>query len=96
MSHQSDTPSAKDTSIIPEGSYCYSLTGARKTTTVDGKDVSYPERVICPYWSSRTDKDREESGFCLFMESGDADAPGISLLWDHVKECRVNEGDDNQ
>ena len=72
----------KDESIIPEGLYCY--TGHGKTF------------ICCPYWSKRIDKPEQENGYCSFLEHGDwmyGDGSGISLLWDQVKECGVNEGD---
>lgn len=79
----------KDTSVIPKGIYCYGVQ--------DGK------RVRCPYWSLRDDQPEQHNGYCSFLERGDwevkipPDFPPhfptscLSLLWDAVKECGINE-----
>jgi hypothetical protein len=31
------------------------------------------------------------NGYCHFMESGDFESEGLSLLWDMCKECGIND-----
>ena len=71
----------KPTDIIPEGMYCYS----RDT------DGSF---IRCPYWELRGDQEEQNNGYCHFLEEGDWDVEGLSLLWDSCKECGENWGDD--
>lgn len=67
----------KDTSVIPEGIYCY--------THVKGKFVA------CPYWSLRKDKPKQENGYCAYLGKGDWESDDFGLLWDQCKECNINE-----
>lgn len=88
----------KDTSVIPQGPYCY--------TYVDGKFSP------CPYWSKVMNAPEQYDGYCSFLEKGDLDLARegeyrnmktgeivkgsdlpfpVSLLWDQVKECRIND-----
>lgn len=73
----------KDSSVIPDGPYCYRLIGENNSSKT-------PRSSICPYWSYREDKPRQENGFCAYLESGDWEREGVSLLWDQVKECGIN------
>lgn len=50
----------------------------------------YDEHGICPYWSKRNDKPAQENGYCSFLGRGDWEAKHLSLLWDQVKECNLN------
>ena len=66
----------KDISKIPEGHYCHFET----------------KNEPCPYWEKRDDKLPQENGYCKFMEYGDwEDQEHMTLLWDMVKECGLNE-----
>lgn len=56
----------------------------------------YDENGRCPYWSKNLDKDHQESGYCSFLEVGDWEDKGVSLLWDQVKECGINDGVDEE
>ena len=88
----------KDISVIPKGPYCYHHINP---TWVDGKLVFKP--TYCPYWSIREDKPEQENGYCSYLEWGDweAEVPPdfpehfprsvLSLLWDAVKECHIND-----
>jgi hypothetical protein len=67
----------KDQSLIPDGIYCY---GIRNN-----------QRYICPYWSIRKDKPKQENGYCSFLDNGDWEYECSGLLWDQVKECGINE-----
>jgi hypothetical protein len=78
---------AKDTRVIPYGPYCYRLTSDNDTDEAP----RIPRSAVCPYWSFREDKPRQENGYCGFMESGDWESEGMSLLWDQVKECGINQ-----
>lgn len=51
----------------------------------------YDENGICPYWPKRKDKPNMENGYCSFLGWGDWEQEGLTLLWDQVKECRINE-----
>jgi len=57
----------KDTSVIPDGYYCYSLEKYKK----NGK-TKY-RRKYCPYWSSDPKRPEQESGYCSYLEKGDWD-----------------------
>ena len=65
----------KDKSLIPEGHYCYTGWGE--------------EFKICPYWAKDPTKPEQQSGYCHFLDRGDWE-DGLSLLWDQVKECGIN------
>lgn len=94
---------AKDTSVIPKGSYCYRHTGKMITADkvfsegkwIDSAPHEIPEIQMCPYWSLREDKPHMENGHCGYLESGDWESDGFSLLWDQVKECGVNDEEED-
>lgn len=67
----------KDTSQIPNGLYCYEY--------VDGKQVS------CPYWSKDPEEEEQCNGYCSYLELGDWEIDGLSLLWDQCKECGIKD-----
>jgi hypothetical protein len=71
----------KDKSLIPLGLYCYTHIGPGKYEP-------------CPYWSIRKDKPSQENGYCEFLNIGDWMEEGGGLLWDSVKECGINYGDE--
>lgn len=70
---------------IPKGSYCYDENG------------------LCPFWRLDSDRSYQHNGYCEYLEHGDweveipDDLPdgfpisALSLLWDQVKECGVND-----
>jgi hypothetical protein len=69
----------KDSNKIPKGIYCHGAT----------------RDDVCPYWSINLSKPTQENGYCSFLERGDwEDSSGLSLLWDQVKECGINDEDD--
>lgn len=90
----------KDKRKIPKGMYCYKYLKCMK----DGK---YKVIGVCPYWSKRKNKPKQENGYCSYLEKGDweinqeqvweDDYTGeeikghFSLLWDRVKECGIKE-----
>ena len=79
---------AKDTSMIPEGPYCY--TG-----------LSYDKGVyhtkVCPYFDHIIASDSQSDGYCHYIEEGDSNLDGsdnldgCGLLWDQCKSCGVND-----
>ena len=94
------TKNEKDTSVIPEGLYCY---------TYDKNGEYKP----CPYHKTIETRPGQYNGWCDFLEKGDIenaqemtlinektgeeiqgnDAPfPVSLLWDGCKECGINYG----
>ena len=51
----------------------------------------YDEKGICPYWHLFKSMPDKDNGYCHFLKSGDWEAEGLSLLWDQVKECGIND-----
>lgn len=41
----------------------------------------------CPYWDRVDGYHYQNNGFCHWLDSGDWESKGHSLLWDQVKEC---------
>lgn len=84
---------------VPVGHYCYThvedaaFDAERRAA---GRTAFIPGRFIsCPHWELRADKPTQQNGFCRLMNSGDWEDEGISLLWDQVKECGINMGEDD-
>jgi len=46
---------------------------------------------FCPFWSINKDHEEQNNGYCSFLKVGDWEGKGLSLLWDQVKECGINE-----
>ncbi len=80
----------KDKRKIPKGFYCYDHIEINK------KNIKNKIIGICPYWSKHKNRPKQECGFCAYLNKGDwninakASIP-ISLLWDMIKECSINE-----
>lgn len=73
--------------VIPHGWYCYTVLSAEE----DGR----LRTRRCPYWDTDPERDPMETGYCHYMKAGDADEGGLSMLWDQVKECTLNLGEDD-
>jgi len=98
----------KSKKVIPFGMYCYK--DIKKTKN------GYIRISICPYWSIRKGKPKQENGYCAYLGKGDWDMNKevkwrtiykngkrsksqsanelglyMSLIWDQVKECGINE-----
>lgn len=71
--------------LIPVGSYCYTPLGY-----INGK---YKVKH-CPFWKIRADKPEQDNGYCSFLKMGDWEADYTTHLWDGVKECGINNDDD--
>ena len=56
----------------------------------------YDENRVCPYWNLKEFKPEQENGYCSFLEEGDWEMEGVSLLWDQCKECGVNMGEEDE
>lgn len=69
---------------IPYGPYCYTGIGYDRETR------TYKART-CPYWSINPNHPHQMNGYCSYMKTGDWMEEGLSLLWDKVKECGINE-----
>lgn len=91
---------AQASATVPEGSYCYTTLGITR-----GADGSPATKIkVCPNYKGRRDKPEQSSGYCRLLKVGDytqgRDAKGnprsTMLLWDAVKECGVNPGDDRE
>lgn len=75
--------SCPDTSKIPPGSYCYELL----EVSPEGVQKVKP----CPFWELRKDKPSQDNGYCHYLKRGDWECSELSLLWDGVKECGIND-----
>lgn len=91
-------------SLIPEGMYCYApMQGP-------SPENGWVFRVKpCPYWQRYDEKlhgplpenwssmteDGGPGAYCRYLKTGDWLDDGTWLLWDQVKACGVNEGDDD-
>jgi len=73
----------KNKSVIPHGMYCYTRMGY--------KNGVYKIKP-CPYWDKVEGKPKQGDGYCHYLETGDWEEGNLSLLWDQVKECGINEG----
>ena len=76
-------PLTKDEKFIPPGPYCY------ETIHITPDYVT--KALKCPYWEHREDKPSQECGYCHFIEKGDWEENGTSLLWDQIKECGIKD-----
>jgi hypothetical protein len=79
-----------DTSVIPVGPYCYTL-----VEIVQG-DPAVPAVIRtrpCPYWGLR-EIEGSKYGYCAHLKTGDWEDDGTLLLFDQVKECGLNDPDD--
>jgi len=54
----------------------------------------YDKNGLCPHWARRTDKTEHDCGYCGFMDRGDWEVEGLSLLWDQVKECNLHRDEE--
>ena len=70
---------------IPEGPYCYTSLGVEMTDR--GPVIKIKK---CPYWEYVG----PQRARCNFLKVDDDDEDACGLLWDQVKECGINEGDD--
>jgi hypothetical protein len=67
---------------IPIGPYCYEHIGP---TTVKGIGIK-----LCPYWSCQ-EKNGLKIARCSLLNRDSEDGDPFNLIWDQVKECRINE-----
>ena len=56
----------------------------------------YDKDGICPWWSRIAHKPEQDNGYCEYLGEGDCEQEGLSLLWDQVKECGMNNDWDNE
>ena len=93
-----------DEALVPQGPYCYAHTGNTRLVShyFDGNGnkqeattpYEMPELVYCPYFRIHPEKDEQENGYCALMGIGDWESEHMSLLWDSVKECGINDEDE--
>lgn len=71
----------KDTSVIPEGMYCYDEKGVCPywSCEYDYEDLDWMKMRPISY------------GKCSFLGVSDRDDPGPITLWDQLKECNIKE-----
>lgn len=82
--------------LIPEGPYCYQHTGRTEERTFQGKQISVPTTIACPFHKLHGGKPSQRNGYCRLLKAGDwmKHPHGTMLLWDGVKECGINPGQD--
>ena len=56
----------------------------------------YHKNAHCPFWDKFPNLPDQSSGFCHFMKKGDFTEDSTLLLWDQVKECGINDIDDDE
>jgi hypothetical protein len=85
----------KDESIIPEGPYCYS---GDKCPHLSLRTVGEVQLMWCRFLDQGTTGDLTDQEFQQLKNfhkaSDDEDIWGLyplDLLWDHVKECGIND-----
>lgn len=61
--------------ILKHTSYCYTY-----------KDKKL---IACKWYSKNSNKDKQECGYCKYLNRGDWQEDGTFLLWDMVKECDI-------
>jgi hypothetical protein len=83
-------PIIKAESLIPVGDYCYQFEG--ETYYVDG--VPHLPIKSCPFYDLLADREAQANGYCRYLNKGDLELGVFSLLWDAVKECGINFGED--
>lgn len=85
----------KDTGGIPRGGYCYKQTSDWKKEPETG--TAYFETELCPYWDNDHHLPDGLSGYCAYLQYGDWMTPSGfgGLLWDQVKICRINMGEED-
>ena len=54
----------------------------------------YDENGNCPYWHLFKSLPKQENGYCHRLKAGDWEIDRLSLLWDQVKECGINDDED--
>ena len=77
---------------IPKGDYCYGREG-RIIPNENGGTFQIV-RAICPHWGRDPGHHHQENGYCKLLGLRDWDHG--TLLWDSIKECRINENYDDE
>ncbi len=57
-------------------------------------DYCYDENGNCPYWSIWNNLPEQLNGYCAYLEKSDMDFEETFLLWDQIKNCGINEYDE--
>ena len=76
--------------IIPKGLYCYEI---------KDKDPITCKLLIqtCPFWDRSENYGRMDCGYCHLLKLGDWENDDyMTMLWDKIKECDINMGDDDE
>ena len=55
----------------------------------------YDGNGICPWWTRNNTKPEQDNGYCGYLQLGDWESKGLSLLWDQCKECGINDDVEN-
>lgn len=78
-----------DTGLIPQGLYCYQP----GQVVTDQNGMPQMKVELCPYWAIDPNKMDQQNGYCALIKAtqDEGDDDGLSLLWDQVKECGIND-----
>lgn len=69
---------------IPSGLYCYEPQGKMdKHGRLKTK--------MCPFWGIDPNHERQNNGYCRYLDLKDWEDDGFPMLWDQVKCCGVND-----
>jgi len=73
--------------IIPKGPYCYTI------LKITGFNEYIPRITIkpCPYHCIKEDHEKQNNGYCSLLKIGDWMDNASGLLFDHIKECGIND-----
>lgn len=54
-------------------------------------DYCYDENGCCPFLSVNEEMPKQMGGYCHYLQKGDWQQNGTTLLWDQCKQCGINE-----
>jgi hypothetical protein len=80
----------KDARLIPHGPYCYEWI----IDPIPLKNHNVLLWRVCPYARNKLTAEEQNFGYCIYLDKGDFDEDGTSLLWDQCKECGINDDEE--
>jgi hypothetical protein len=78
--------------VIPRGDYCYKM---KKLVVPKDGSKPYLKTRNCPYWCWDEEYPDGRVGYCKLLKVSDMDEDSCGLLFDQIKECGVNEYDED-
>jgi hypothetical protein len=85
----------KDTSVIPEGCYCYSyVKGESVVQIINGQECNFPKTKNCPYftWINDTEYPCEKLQYCNYCEDDIDDACKICGINENWEDDWISDG----